>query len=58
MTPQSKKSEEKRLRSCVLGPYQWAKIDEKLGQHARKTLKIGHFVADTAVNLENTHENG
>ena len=58
MTPQSQKTEQKRLHSCVLGRPKWAKINENLEKRAYGTLKINDLSANAAVRVENAHQNG
>lgn len=53
MTPQSQKTGQKRLDSCVLALPKWAKVQEALGKHASGTLKIAVLACDTTVKLEN-----
>ncbi|WP_372574776.1 hypothetical protein [Ruegeria jejuensis] len=47
-----------RLDSCVLALPTWAKIQEKLRKRVGRALKADGLVADTAVRVENVHENG
>lgn len=47
MTAQSKKTEQKRLDSCVLALPKWPKNRKKLRHHARVAIKASDFVADT-----------
>ena len=58
MTAITTKLGQKRLDRCVLAQPKWAKIQEKPGKHAFVTLKIDDLLADTAVRVENAHENG
>ena len=57
MTPQSQKTEQKRLHSCVLAQHKSGKIPQKHGQRSRATLKISDFVAETVGRVEITREN-
>ena len=57
MTAQLKKTEQKRLDSCVLLPLKWLKTREKARQHDHEALTIGDFATDTAVRVEITRQN-
>ena len=57
MTAQSKKTEQKRLDSCVLALPKWPKNRKKLRHHARVAIKASDFVADTIARVENAPEN-
>jgi hypothetical protein len=52
MTAQSKKTEQKRLHSCVLPQPKWAKIHEKLKKRASGTLKIAALASNATTRLE------
>jgi hypothetical protein len=56
MTAQSKKTEQKRLHSCVLPQPKWAKKHEKLESRACKTVKIDELNANAAVRVANALE--
>ena len=58
MTPQSQKTEQKSLHSCVFAPPKWAKTHEKLKNRACRTVKPLAFAAQITRGVENEPENG
>ena len=58
MTAQSKKTEQKRLDSCVLALPRRPKIHEKLKTRSCGTVKIKNVVANVAVIVAKTSEKG